>query len=71
MSVKLIAYSIIQVAPPGYTTPYGVGIIENENHNRELVRIKTDYLSKLSLRLEGEIKKEPIDSAELNFFYPK
>lgn len=71
MNGRLIAYSVIQVAPPEYRTPYGVGMIEDENGTRGLVRIKEGYLSKLSTGLEGEIKKENVDSEELNFFYPK
>lgn len=71
MNAKLIAYSIIEVAPPGYQTPYGVGIIENESGTRGLVRIRDDYLGRLQIGLEGEIKKESVGSQELNFFYPK
>ena len=71
MSVKLIAYSVIQVAPPEYKTPYGVGMVEDQGGKTVLVRIKQDYLNMLRPALEGEIRKETVDSQELNFFYPE
>ena len=70
MSDKLISYSIIQVAPPGYQTPYGVGIVEDENGVKSLVRIKMEHLATLKVGIEGKIQKELAESAELNFFYP-
>jgi len=71
MGAKLIAYSVIEVAPPGYQTPYGVGIIEAENGQRGMVRIKPEYLAKLKSGMEGDLRKENVDSQELYFFYPK
>lgn len=71
MNARLIAYSVIQIAPPEYQTPYGVGMVEDENGTRGLVRIKQDYLGKLNTGLEGEIRKETVGSEELYFFYPK
>ena len=71
MQVKLIAYSVIEVAPPGYQTPYGVAMAEDENGARHLVRIKQDGLSVLKIGLSGELRKEKVDSEELEFFYAK
>ena len=71
IQVKLIAYSVIEVAPPGYQTPYGVGIAEEENGARHLVRIKQDGLKALKIGLSGELRKEMVDGEELEFFYVK
>lgn len=69
--VRLVAYSIIHVAPPTYQTPYGVGMVEDEKGERSLVRIKRDYINVLKTGLEGEIRKEPAETEELDFFYPQ
>jgi len=71
MQVKLIAYSVIEVAPPGYQTPYGVAIAEDENGARHLVRIKQDNLNMLKTGLSGEISREKVDNVELEFFHAK
>lgn len=71
MNARLIAYSVIQVAPPEYKTPYGVGMVEDERGKRALVRIKQDYVNMLRTGLEGEIRNENVNSEKLNFFYPK
>ena len=71
MGARLVAYSVIQVAPPGYQTPYGVGIIEAHNGQRGMVRIKPEHLEKLKPGMEGDLRKENVGSQELYFFYPK
>ncbi|HUK27072.1 MAG TPA: hypothetical protein VLV31_01495 [Candidatus Acidoferrales bacterium] len=71
MSKKLLVFSIIQVAPPGYQTPYGVGIVEDENGKRGLVRIKQESLATLKTGMTGRIQQEPGSATgDLNFFYP-
>ena len=69
--VKLIAYSVIEVAPPGYQTPYGVAMTEDEKGARHLVRVKQEGLSALKIGLSGELRTEKVDSEELEFFYLK
>jgi uncharacterized OB-fold protein len=71
MQVKLIAYSVIEVAPPGYQTPYGVAMAEDEKGARYLVRIKQDGLNVLKIGLSGELRREKVDGEELEFFYAK
>lgn len=71
MQVKLIAYSVIEVAPPGYQTPYGVAMAEDEKGARHLVRIKQEGLNGLKIGLSGELRKEKVDGEELEFFYAK
>jgi uncharacterized OB-fold protein len=71
MQVKLIAYSVIEVAPPGYQTPYGVAMAEDEKGARYLVRIKQDGLNVLKIGLGGELRREKVDGEELEFFYAK
>lgn len=71
MQAKLIAYSVIEVAPPGYQTPFGVAMAEDEVGARHLVRISQDDLKALRVGLSGEITKDKIDGEELDFFHPK
>jgi uncharacterized OB-fold protein len=68
---KLVAFSIIYVAPPGFKTPYGVGIAQNNAGKMLLVKIKNEHLSTLKPGVEGEIQNEKIESGEFNFFVPK
>jgi uncharacterized OB-fold protein len=68
---KLIAFSIIHVAPPAFKTPYGVGIAQNNAGKKLLVKIKNEYLNALKSGLEGEIQNEKTETGEFNFFVPK
>jgi len=70
MQVKLIAYSVIEVAPPGYQTPYGVAMAEDDAGARYLVRISQDNLKALKIGLSGDLTKEKVDGEELDFFRP-
>jgi len=70
MQVKLIAYSVIEVAPPGYQTPYGVAMAEDDAGSRYLVRISQDNLKALKIGLSGDLTKEKVDGEELDFFHP-
>jgi len=71
MKSKLIVFSIIYIAPPTYKTPYAVAIAEDMDGKRMLVRIKEEYQKELKNGLEGDVKKEPLEDRQLNFFYPK
>ena len=71
MRAKLMVFSIVYIAPPAFKTPYGVGIAENEEGRRMLVRIKEECLKDLKSGVEGDVKVEKLDDQELNFFYPK
>lgn len=68
---KLIAFSIIQVAPPAFKTPYGVGIAKDNSGKMLLVKIKNEYLNTIRSGLEGEIRAEMTETGEFNFFVPK
>lgn len=68
---KLIAFSIVQIAPSKFQTPYVVAIVDGEKGERILVKIKNEYFGLLRAGLEGEIKEESVDSDKFNFFYPK
>ena len=68
---KLIAFSIIHVAPPAFKTPYGVGIAQNDSGTKLLVKIKNEYLNVLKSGLEGEIQSEKTETGQFNFFVPK
>ena len=70
MRAKLIVFSIIYVAPSIFKVPYGVGIVEGEQGKRMLVRIKEEYLNALDTGLGGEVREEPLEGRQLNFFYP-
>jgi len=68
---KLVAFSIIYVAPPGLNTPYGVGIAQNNAGKMLLVKIKNEYLNALKPGMEGEIQNEKVECGYFNFFIPK
>ena len=70
MKARLIVFSIIYIAPPAFKTPYAVGIAEAVDGKRTLVRIKEEYVDGLKSGLEGEVREEPLDDRQLNFFYP-
>lgn len=71
MQAKLMVFSIIHVAPPAFKTPYGVGIAEDLEGRRMLVRIKEECLNDLKPNVEGDVRVEKLDDQDLNFFYPK
>jgi uncharacterized OB-fold protein len=70
MSAKLIAFSIIYVAPPTFQTPYVVGIAETDGRNRVPVRIEGQFMGTLRLGLEGKIEEKTADVGKLSYFMP-
>ena len=71
MKVKLIAFSIVHIAPASFKTPYGVGIAEDDKGNRMLVRIDEEHLGDLKSGIEGEILNKKLGDRELSFFSPR
>jgi NAD(P)-dependent dehydrogenase (short-subunit alcohol dehydrogenase family) len=71
MQAKLVAYSIIHIPPPPFKTAYAGGIAEDEEGNRHLVRVESEYFDVLKIGLKGRIEKKRTDFGEFNFFIPE
>ncbi|MDI6642829.1 MAG: 3-oxoacyl-ACP reductase FabG [Candidatus Hodarchaeaceae archaeon] len=70
MKAKLLSYTNITVPTPPYKKATKVGIVEDENGKRCLVRIEDEDYEILKVGMEGEVEERKTDFGTFNFFIP-
>lgn len=67
---KLISYSEISLPLAPHEGDYIIGIVENENHLRNIVQIPINFHNHLEIGIVGNLDITKVQDTDVNLFIP-